>query len=258
VDEAGAPEAFTSGSKLLLTRATDGKVTPSEVAKKLAVAKFVGVHSVPPKVISLTQATERGEVYSLEEIKAISTFKNEHKLKIHMDGSRFANALVSLNASPAEVTWKSGVDVMTIGATKNGAMNAECILFFDPEQAEYFEYRQKRSGQLFSKMRFYSAQLLAYFSNNLWLENAKHANEMAKEVAAIFEKVDGAHVPYKTQANIVFAQLPDAYVERLKQAKIGFHLWYGHADPDQIPEKLYRFVTSYQTSQDDINALKRI
>ena len=258
VDEAGAPEAFTHGAKLILTRSLDGKVTPKEVIKKLALAKSAGIHSLPPRVISLTQATERGEIYSPEEIQAISRFKNDHNLRIHMDGARFANAVVSLNILPEELTWKSGIDVMTLGATKNGAMSAECILFFDPEAAENFEYRQKRAGQLFSKMRFYSAQIIAYFHRNLWLENAKHANEMAQEVSDILKTVDGATIPYKTQANIVFAQLPDAYIERLKQSSILFNLWDGHTDPDSGPKKLYRFVTSYQTTQDDILALKRI
>jgi threonine aldolase len=182
-DECGAPEFFTGGAKLIGLPAPDGKITPSQLTHALSFAEEMGVHHVKPAAISVTQATEWGTVYTSEEVAALSVLAKVSGLRLHMDGARFANALVHLHCSPAEATWKSGVDVLSLGATKNGALCAEAVVFFDPALAADFERRRKRAGHLWSKMRFLSAQLLAYLSDDLWLNNARHANAMAEALA---------------------------------------------------------------------------
>ena len=176
-DECGAPEFFTGGAKLIPMRGSNGKITAKEFSESIRGAG--NVHLTQPAVISITQSCETGTVYQLDEISAISEIAHAQGLKVHMDGARFANAGASLNASPAEITWKSGVYVLSFGGTKNGCLAAEAIVFFKPELVGNFPYLHKRSGHLISKMRFVSAQLEAYLSNDVWLRNARHANSMA-------------------------------------------------------------------------------
>src|SRR5450631_32803 len=243
-DECGAPEFFSGGAKLLGLPAADGKITPEQVANAIAFAEDMGVHHVKPGAVSLTQATEWGTVYTLSEISALSAMARRHDLPVHMDGARFANALVHLGCTPAEATWQSGIDVLSLGATKNGALCAEAVVFFDPARARDFERRRKQGGHLWSKLRFVSAQLLAYFDHGLWLENAGHANAMASALARGLREVPGASLLQSVDANEVFVALPEAVVAALEGEGFGFYRW-----PLSVTETgvAIRLVTSYAT-----------
>ena len=204
----------------------------------------MGVHHVKPGAGSLTQATEWGTVYRLSELSALAAMAKKHGLPLHMDGARLANALVHLGCTPAEATWKLGVDVLSLGATKNGALCAEAVVFFDPAQARDFERRRKRAGHLWSKLRFLSAQLLAYFEHGLWLDNARHANAMAAALADGLRRVGGATLVQSVDANEVFVALPEKTVAALEGQGFGFYRW-----PLCNPERgvAIRLVTSYAT-----------
>jgi len=184
VDEANAPEFFTAGAKLCTLPGPAGKVDHKKLAEALAQPVYGVVHHPQPAAVSITQATECGTVYGPDEVAAIATTAHRHGLKLHMDGARFANALAFVGCSAAELSWMSGVDVLSLGATKNGTLAAEVVVFFEPDLAREFEFRRKRSGHLFSKMRFLSAQLEAYLTDGLWLANAGHANAMARRLVA--------------------------------------------------------------------------
>ena len=243
-DECGAPEFFTGGAKLLGLPAADGKIKPEQVEGAIAFAQDMGVHHVKPGALSLTQATEWGTVYDLGEVTALTAMARRHGLPVHMDGARFANALVHLGCTPAEATWKSGVDVLSLGATKNGALCAEAVVFFDPARARDFERRRKRAGHLWSKMRFLSVQLLAYLEHGLWLKNARHANDMASALAHGLRNIAGASLQQSVDANEVFVALPEATVAALEQQGFGFYRWPLCAAPDGVA---IRLVTSYLT-----------
>jgi threonine aldolase len=206
VDECGAPEFFTGGAKLVPLDGADAKIT----AKAVTEALFGGgiVPHVQPAAISITQASEKGTVYTPQEVAALAEVARAHKLALHMDGARFANALAHLGCSPAEATWKAGVDVLTLGATKHGALAAEAAVFFKPAQAAEFAYLRKRGGQLVSKMRYISAQFEAYLSDDLWLNNARHANAQAARLAQGLVALPGAALVAPVEANEVFAALP--------------------------------------------------
>ena len=181
MDECGAPEFYTGGGKLVALQGIDGKITADELDQSIGGKGIV--HHTQPSSVSITQVCETGEVYQLDEIKKISDVAHKHNLKMHMDGARFANALISLNASPAEMTWKAGIDVLSFGATKNGCLAAEAIIFFKKDLVGNIAFLMKRAGHLLSKMRFVSAQLDAYISNDVWLRNARHANKMGKKLS---------------------------------------------------------------------------
>jgi threonine aldolase len=250
-DECGAPEFFTGGAKLIGLPAPDGKISPSQLTHALRIADEMGVHHVKPAAISLTQATEWGTVYSNEEVAALSQLAQERGLRVHMDGARFANALAHLNCSPAEATWESGVDVLSLGATKNGALCAEAVLFFDPQRAVDFERRRKRGGHLWSKMRFLSAQLLAYFSDELWLKNARQANAMAEAMAQGLRSLPAARVLHPVHANEIFVELPEKTVVALESAAFKFYRWPLHQSDRGIA---IRLVTSYMTQGAEVEA----
>jgi threonine aldolase len=243
-DECGAPEFYTGGAKLIGLPAVDGKIRPEQVANAIAFAGDMGVHHVKPAAISLTQATEWGTVYTLAEVSALAAVAKHHGLPVHMDGARFANALVHLGCTPAEATWKNGVDVLSLGATKNGALCAEAVVFFDNAPARDFERRRKRAGHLWSKLRFASAQLLAYFEDDLWLDNARHANDMASLLAQGLRNVAGVTLLQSVDANEVFAALPAAIVAALERQGFGFYRW-PLCDP--ACGVAIRLVTSYAT-----------
>jgi threonine aldolase len=243
-DECGAPEFYTGGAKLIGLPAVDGKIRPEQVANAIAFAGDMGVHHVKPAAISLTQATEWGTVYTLAEVSALAAVAKHHGLPVHMDGARFANALVHLGCTPAEATWKNGVDVLSLGATKNGALCAEAVVFFDNALARDFERRRKRAGHLWSKLRFASAQLLAYFKDDLWLDNARHANDMASLLAQGLRNVAGVTLLQSVDANEVFAALPAAIVAALERQGFGFYRW-PLCDP--ACGVAIRLVTSYAT-----------
>jgi threonine aldolase len=243
-DECGAPEFFTGGAKTMGLPAADGKITPRQVANAIAYAEEMGVHHVKPAALSLSQATEWGTVYAPDEVAALAAVARQHGLPVHMDGARFANALVHLGCTPAEATWKSGVDVLSLGATKNGALCAEAVVFFDAGRARDFERRRKQAGHLWSKLRFVSAQLLAYFANGLWLDNARHANAMASALAQGLRGVGGAALLQSVDANEVFVALPEALVAALERQGFGFYRWPLAAGSGGTA---IRLVTSYST-----------
>jgi threonine aldolase len=250
-DECGAPEFFTGGAKLIGLPAADGKIRPEQVAASVAFAQEMGVHHVKPGAVSLTQATEWGTVYGLEELSAIAEVAKRHRLPLHMDGARFANALVHLGCSPAQATWKSGIDVLSLGATKNGALCAEAVVFFNPEIAADFDRRRKRAGHLWSKMRFLSAQLLAYLHDDLWLRNARHANSMAAALAKGLQGISGARLLHPVDANEIFVALPERTVAALESAGFGFYRWPLCALDKDVA---IRLVTTYATRSADAEA----
>jgi threonine aldolase len=249
-DECGAPELFTGGAKLLGLPSPDGKIRAEAIDASVALARDMGVHHVKPSAISLTQATELGTVYGLDELNALSAAAKRHGLPVHMDGARFANALVHLGCSPAEATWKAGIDVLSFGATKNGALAAEAVVFFDRHRAEDFERRRKRAGHLWSKLRFLSCQLLAYLSDDLWLENARRANAMARRLAGGLETVAGAKVLQPVQANELFVAMSERLIVALEREGFHFYRW-----PWLTPSEgaAIRLVTSYASTADDVD-----
>ena len=219
-DECGAPEFFTGGSRLIGLPAADGRIDAAQISAAIAFADDMGVHHVKPGSVSLTQATEWGTVYDNAQVAAIADVARSHHLQVHMDGARFANALVHLGCSPAEATWKSGVDVLSFGATKNGALCAEAVIFFDARAAADFDRRRKRAGHLWSKMRFVSAQLLAYLDGGLWLDNARNANQMALRLAGGMELIAGVRLVHPVQANEVFLAMPEKRVAALEGCRL--------------------------------------
>lgn len=243
-DECGAPEFASNGSKLLLAQGENGKLNPTSV-EELAT-KRVDIHYPKPKVISITQSNEVGAVYSLEEIHAIKKVASRHNLKIHMDGARFANALVSLGCTPAEMSWKAGVDVLSFGGTKNGMAFGEAVVFFNKALAEDFEYRVKQAGQLASKMRFISAQWQGLLNDDVWLKNAKHANEMATHFSSSVEGLRGISVMFPVEANEVFLKLKPEIEVELKRKGWVFHAFIGGSN---------RFVFSWDSHKSRVDEL---
>jgi threonine aldolase len=249
VDECGAPEFFSHGAKLVPIEGHDGKLTVDGL--KLALEKFRAgfVHNSQPGAISLTQATECGTVYSPREVAAISEFARARGLKLHVDGARFANALVNLGCTPAELTWKAGVDVLSFGATKNGALAAEAVIFFNAEDVRDFEYRRKRSGHLLSKMRFVSAQLESYLRDDLWLTNARHANQLASRLAQGLSQISTIEIIHPVSANAVFARMPSALAAKLRRNGAKFYDW-GKSEADTT---LARLMLSFATPQEAVD-----
>jgi threonine aldolase len=249
-DEAGAPGFFTGGAQLIGFPAANGKIHPAQLTNAVAYAEDLGIHHVKPGAVTLTQATEWGTVYGLQEIAAISQVARQHELPVHMDGARFANALVHLRCSPAEATWKCGVDVLSLGATKNGALGADAVVFFDPARARDFERRRKRAGHLMSKLRFVSAQLIAYLKNGLWLENARHANAMALRMAEGLQRIAGAKLLHPVEANELFVALPEATARDLESQGFHFYRWPLRAAESGVT---IRLVTCFATSSADVD-----
>jgi threonine aldolase len=240
-DECGAPEKFT-GCKILTLPATDGKLTIDLISKHMHGFGFE--HHSQPKVISITQATEMGTVYTIAEIKAISAYAHSKGLILHMDGARLANAAVSLGVNFLEMTADSGVDVLSFGGTKNGLMFGEAIVFFNKTLIENFKYIRKQSMQLASKMRFISAQFEAYLSNDLWKKSALHANQMAQILGSEVAKIPQIKITQKIQANGVFAIVPQQIIPEL-QKEYFFYMW-----NDETSE--VRWMCSYDTTEEDI------
>jgi threonine aldolase len=248
-DEGGAPEFFTGGAKLLTVPSADGRITPTQIEAAVARAVDGGVHHVPPEAVSITQSTEWGTVYQAREIGSIGEACRRSGLPLHMDGARFANALVHEGCSPAELTWKAGVDVLSFGATKNGALAAEAVIFFNPALAAGFERRRKRAGHLWSKMRFLSAQLHAFLENDLWLANATRANAHAARLAEGLAALPGVKLMQRVQANELFVAMPEGLIERLQAEGAVFYRWIdmpGESNP------IIRLVTSYATTADQV------
>ena len=245
-DECGAPELFTGGAKLNPMRSSNGRISSRELSE--IVRGSGNVHVTQPSVVSITQSCETGTVYQIQDIREISEVAHELNMSVHMDGARFANALVSLNVSPAEMTWKSGVDVLTLGGTKNGCLAAEAIIFFKPEMVGDFPFLHKRSGQLLSKMRFISSQLNAYVSDDVWIRNAKHANSMAKILSEGLNHFSNIELAYPTESNEVFVYLPRDVIDYLNSS--GYDV-----NEEELDGKAVRFVTAWDTKLEDINNL---
>jgi len=207
-DECGAPEFYTGGAKLVTLDGADGKLRPGELDAALLRAGPGVVHHVQPAAVSITQASEAGTVYRTGEIEAIAEVARRYKLALHMDGARFGNAVAALNCTPADVTWRAGVDILSFGATKNGAMAAEAVVVFKPELAATLGFRRKRAGHLFSKMRYLSAQLDAYVTDGLWLRLATHANAAMRTLADGLAALPGVKLRYPADVNMLFAVLP--------------------------------------------------
>jgi threonine aldolase len=244
VDECGAPQFFTGGAQLVSLPGEHGKLTCETIAA--AVDKHpANVHTVQPAVISLTQATELGTAYRPEEIAAISRLARERGLKVQMDGARFANAVAFLGCHPGDVTWRAGVDVLSFGATKNGALAAEAAVFFNLELVRDFEFRRKRAGHLLSKSRFVSAQLLAYVETGVWQRNARRANELAQRIG----RAAGDSLLHPVEANEVFVHLGEARKAQLRSAGFEFYDW----GPKDCGEA--RFVASWDQPEQDVHTL---
>jgi len=226
-DECGAPEFFSNGSKLLVAQGIDGKLTPESIHE--LATKRQDIHYPKPRVVTITQATETGRVYSVEEVRAISAACKAHGLSLHMDGARFANACASLGCSPAEMTWKSGVDVLCFGGTKNGMAVGEAVLFFDRALATDFEYRCKQAGQLASKMRFLAAPWVGMLETGAWLRHAQHANECARYFANRVAKMPDVRIVSPVEANTVFLSALDGALDRLRERGWKFYTFIGGA-----------------------------
>ena len=241
VDECGAPEKST-GCKLLDVPTSDGKITVEDVRPFLSV--IGNEHHVQPRVISISQATEMGTVYTPGELKALSRFAHKHGMLLHMDGARIANAAAGLKTNLRAITADAGVDVLSFGGAKNGMMYGEAVIFFDPTLAKEFKFIRKQGTHLPSKMRFISAQFEALLSNDLWRENASHANRMAQMLAKELEKIPQIELTQKVESNGVFARVPQKYIPQL-QKKYFFYVW-----DEAISE--VRFMTSFDTTVEDI------
>jgi threonine aldolase len=224
-DECGAPEFFSNGSKLLVAASEDGKLTPKSV-RALATGRS-DIHFPKPSAVTITQATETGQVYAIEEVKALSAVCREAGLRLHMDGARFANACASLGCAPADITWKAGVDVLCFGGTKNGMAVGEAILFFDPAMAQDFEYRCKQAGQLASKMRFLSAPWVGMLESGAWLKNAAHANACARRLAARIKDVPGVSPMFPVEANSLFLRAAPEVLDALREKGWRFYTFIG-------------------------------
>ena len=251
-DECGAPEFFTGGAKLVGLPAPDGRISAAQIEEPVAHAAALGVRFMQPAAISITQSTEWGAVYSRDELSALGEAAAAHRLPLHMDGARFANALVHLGCSPAEMTWKAGVKALSFGATKNGAMAAEAVVFFDPALARGFEQRRKRAAHLWSKMRFMSAQLVAYLEQDLWLRNARAANDVATRLAEGLSAIPGVSMLHPVQANELFVIMPEGMVAALLAEGFGFYRWSSRVEGDNT---VIRLVTSYASEPAAAEAL---
>ena len=251
-DECGAPEFFTGGAKLKLLDGDDAKMTEAGLRDAVS-AQVKGVHNVQKGALSLTQATEAGAAYTLAEVQTLAGIARNAGLPVHMDGTRLANALARQNVSAADMTWRAGVDVLCLGATKNGAMAAEAVILFDPERAWEFELRRKRGGHLFSKMRFISAQMEAYLSDDLWLRLAGHSNRMADLLADGINAVDGANVTNTVGANMLFPEITLAQHKRLQAAGAGYYTM-SEFDPAGAEDQIIklRLVASFRTTEEDV------
>lgn len=240
-DECGAPEKFT-GCKLIPVEPVLGKLIPELIQPHLKGFDFE--HHSQPRVISISQVTEMGTVYTTNEIKALANLAHKNNMFLHMDGARIANAAISLNLDFKEFTKDCGVDILSFGGTKNGMMMGEAVLFFNPKLTKLTKYIRKQSMQLYSKMRFVSAQFLAYFENDLWKETAVHSNKMAKLLEAEVAKIPEITITHPVDANGIFAVVPRKIIEPL-QNRFFFYIW-----DETKPE--VRWMTSFDTTEDEI------
>ena len=246
-DECGAPEFYTGGAKLVLVEGAHGKMTPDSLGQALSRIGEGGVHGVQRAIVSITNVTEAGTVYTPAEVAALTALARARGLPSHMDGARFANAIVATGATPAEMTWKAGIDVLSFGGTKNGCMGVEAVVLFDPAKAWEFELRRKRGGHLFSKHRFLSAQMEAYLEGGLWLRLAAQANRMGARLSQGIAALPDSGLIHPAQANMMFAWFPGAGHNRARAAGAAY---YDMAAP---PEGAARLVCSWSTTEADVD-----
>ena len=254
-DECGAPEFYTAGAKLVLLDGDDARIDPAELTRALGAPGQRFVHSVQKGMLSLTNATEAGTLYTPAQVADLTAIARPHGMASHMDGARFANALVALGCSPAELTWKAGIDVLSFGGTKNGLMGVEGVVIFDPAKAWEFELRRKRGAHLFSKHRYLSAQMDAYLTDDLWLRLAGQANHAAARLSQGIAALPGARLVHPTEANAVFAAWPRAGHQRARDAGAAYYLWpmdQSMEGPGEEPLSA-RLVCSWCTPDDDID-----
>ncbi|MDE2017924.1 MAG: low specificity L-threonine aldolase [Hyphomicrobiales bacterium] len=256
-DECGAPEMFTGGAKIVGLPGRDGKLTPAALAAGLARYPKGAVKSVQPAAISISQATECGTLYSRAEVAALAAAAKAAGLRVHMDGARFSNAIAAGAGTPAELTWKAGVDVLTLGATKDGALACEAIVVFDRALAPALDFARKRAGHTLSKGRLLGAQMCAWLEGGHWLELARRANAAAARLAAGLAAIPGVELAWPAQANEIFPVLPKAKVAALRAAGAVFYDWTAAAIPARIAEETgrqtIRLVTSFATEDAEID-----
>jgi threonine aldolase len=245
-DECGAPEFFSNGSKLLVAASATGKLTPESI-RELATKRH-DIHYPKPRAVTITQSTETGRVYTLSELSAIAEACRKHRLSLHMDGARFSNACASLGCAPADITWRSGVDVLCFGGAKNGMAMGEAVLFFDRALAIDFDYRCKQAGQLASKMRFLSAPWLGMLESGAWLRNAEHANQCARQFATLIDGTPGVRIAQPVEANAVFLEASQETFEQLRARGWSFYTFIGGAA---------RFMFAWDSTPERIAALAR-
>ncbi len=257
VDECGATEFYSGGAKLMGVWGENGKLTPAAVTDALYYSEPGNEHYVQPAALSLTQVTEVGSIYSLDEIGALSELAKSRGFKVHMDGARFANACVALDCSAAEMTWKSGVDVLSFGATKNGAIAAEAVVLFDLELAEQLNYRRMRGGHLLSKSRFPAAQLIACLQDDLWRKNAEHANAMSWRLAQGLYGNHNLRHAFNVDANLQFIIMKTHVHEWLQSAGAHYYLWPGKGPQGeyakQKDEVIARLVCGFSTTAEEVD-----
>ncbi|MGZ3216414.1 threonine aldolase family protein [Paracoccus sp. T5] len=254
--ECAAPEFFAHGAKLITLPGMGGRLAPQTLSQALKLGADGGLNGGRNALVSITNATEWGTVYAPAEVAALAAVAQEARVPLHMDGARFANAVASLGCSAADLTWRAGVDALCLGGTKNGAMAAEAVVFFDPAQAEGFDYRRKQAGHVFSKNRFLAAQMLALANDGLWLELARLANAKAAHLAEALTQ-GGGQLLQPVQSNAVFAAIPAETHARARAAGAIYHLW-----PDKSAEGLdpvpLRLVCAWDTPDGDVEALAAI
>ena len=253
-DECNAPEFYSGGTKLTLVPGPEAKMTAENLRRSILAEETRGVHGPQRGPVSLTQATERGTIYSLKEIQEISATAEEFGLPVHMDGARFANAVQSLGCSAAEMTWKSGVDAVTFGGTKNGLMAVEAVVFFNPKHAWEFELRRKRGAHLFSKHRFLAAQMQSYLAGDLWLDMAKKSNDASARLVQGLKQIPEVQIDFEPQANIIFAHWARAAHQRLHAAGAQYYVMAGDHTTGPSDELLpARLVTDWSTTPENID-----
>ena len=247
-EEGNAPEFFAGGAKLVLVPSSGGKITATDLHERIRSVAQGDVHCPQRGPVSITQVTERGGVYTLDEIGAICDVAKSHNMPVHLDGARFANAVAALGCTPAEMSWKAGVDAVSFGGTKNGLMAVEAAILFDPDKSFEFELRRKRAAQLFSKLRYLSAQMLAYLTDDLWLEMAREANRTGQKLAKALPEA-GARLADPAHASLMYVEWDRQAEERLRETDAQFSS--SEIEHDRF---LARLVTNWATTDDDVES----
>jgi threonine aldolase len=261
VDEFGAMGFFTGGARTAPVPGASGRIDPHALDRAITRFSHDLAPAGQPMAVTITQATEIGTVYALDDIAAVSAVAKKHALPLHMDGARFANALAALDVTPAEMTWKRGVDIVSFGGTKNGCWMAEAVVVLNPELGRDLQVLRQRAGQLFSKSRFMAAQFEAYLADDLWLKTARHANAMAARLADALRASNRVHLAWEPEANEIFAIVGREKAEQMRAAGARFHEWgLPQSFDGDVPEgeAIYRFVTSFATTVEEVDAFSAL